>query len=214
MSIDKALAALRHGKMIAVYDGDHREAEADLIFHAISVTPEKIATLRNDAGGLICLAVSEKIADKLDLPFFADFVCSKNSPIKNMKCMKTAYLDKPAFSISINHNRVYTGITDNDRALTIRNFAELVKNGCSKKQFIKNFYTPGHVFLLISRGINKRKGHTELSIELAKRAGLPSTMVLCEMLDFGKALSKEKATQYCKKHGIVFVEGNDLYEKI
>jgi 3,4-dihydroxy 2-butanone 4-phosphate synthase len=210
VSLEKALESLRLGKPIAVYDSDDREGEADLMFHAACASPEKIELLRKDAGGLICLATNEETAEKLKLPFFADFVCAEVSQIKEMKCTKTAYGDKPAFSISINHNKVYTGITDNDRALTISEFGKLVANGCDRSSFIKNFYTPGHVFLLISRGIEKRRGHTELSIELAKRAGLPPAMVLCEMLGKGKARSKEEVKEYCKKNGIVFLEGNDI----
>lgn len=213
MKIDKALAELRQGKVIAIYDANKREGETDLVFNALFATPKKIAMLRKDAGGLICLATSNKFAEKLKLPFFADFVCNKNSPVKGMKCTKTAYGDKPAFSLSINHRTVYTGITDNDRATTIKKFADIVKNNCPRKKFVNEFYTPGHVFLLIGRGIEKRKGHTELSVELAKRAGLPPAMVLCEMLDFGKALPKEKVKKYCKKNGITFVEGKDIYGK-
>ncbi len=211
-TLNKALLSLRHGKMIALYDAAKREGEADLVFHAKFATPKKIALLRKHAGGLICLATDKETAKKLKLPFFADFVCAGNSPIKKMKCTKTAYGDKPAFSVPINHKQVYTGITDNDRALTIKKFSELVENGCRKKEFVNNFYTPGHVFLLVSRGIENRKGHTELSIELAKQGGLTPAMVLCEMLDIGNALSKEKVKKYCKKQGILFLEGSEIYE--
>jgi len=198
---------LKKGSMVVVYDGDEREGEADLMFHASFATPEKIMKLRKDAGGLICLATDKETAEKLELPFFADFVCADNSPVKGMRCTKTAYGDKPAFSISINHKKVYTGITDNDRALTISSFEKID----SKDKLIDEFYTPGHVFLLISSGIENRKGHTELSIELSKKAGLSPAMVLCEMLDFGKALNKEKAKKYAEDNGFVFLEGKEIW---
>jgi 3,4-dihydroxy 2-butanone 4-phosphate synthase len=213
-SVERAVQQLRKGGMVAIYDSGKREGEVDLAFHASFVTPKKIMQLRKDAGGLICVAIDWPIAKKLALPFLADVVCSKNSPLKGMKCKKTAYGDKPAFSLSINHKSVYTGITDNDRVLTIKKFCEMVENNCSKKEFIKNFYTPGHVFLLIGRGIEKRKGHTELSLELARRAGLSPVMVLCEMLDYGKALSKKKAIEYAKMNKIEFVEGEEIWRKI
>lgn len=211
MSLVKALDALRSGKLIAVWDADDREGEADLMFHASAATPEKVKTLRRDAGGLICLAVDGTTAEKLGLEFFSDVFQRGGAKLAHMDCKKTAYGDKPAFSIAINHKNVFTGITDNDRSLTIGKFAEVAANG-DRNAFTRSFYTPGHVFLLIGRGINKRKGHTELSLELAKKAKLPGAVVMCEMLGSGKALSKDKVIAYCKKNKIEFTEGRDIYE--
>lgn len=211
MSVSSAISALKSGKVIAVYDSDDREGEADLMFHASNVSPEKIELLRKDAGGLICLAVGGEISEKLGLSFMADILESSNSPLKKMNCKKTAYGDKPAFSISINHKNVYTGITDNDRSLTIKRFSEIIQSKEPKKLFFDEFYSPGHVPLLIGSGIEKRKGHTELSLELARQAGITQTMVLCEMLGKGKALSKEKVKEYCRRNEIEFIEGSDIY---
>jgi len=205
-------STLKSGKVIAVYDSDDREGEADLMFHASSVTPEKIELLRKDAGGLICLAVGGELAENLGISFISDIIESSNSQLKQMNCKKTAYGDKPAFSISINHKNVYTGITDNDRSLTIKRFSEIVQSNAPKKLFFDEFYSPGHVPLLIGSGIEKRKGHTELSLELARMSGLPQTMVLCEMLGKGKALSKEKVKEYCRRNEIEFIEGSEIYE--
>lgn len=209
MTISNALAALRNGKSIVLYDGDEREGEADLVFHAKFVKPGRIEYLRKQAGGLICMALGNSIASQLWLPFLADALA--HSTLSGMVVKKTAYGDPPAFSIPINHRDVYTGITDNDRALTIRNLAEIVeKNNGIACDFTENFYTPGHVFLLIGRGLENRRGHTELSLELAKRAGLSEAMVLCEMLGKGKALSKEKAKAFAQKEGLVFLEGREI----
>lgn len=210
--IDKAIAQLRNGRMVSVYDGDEREGEADLIFNAKFADPQKIEILRKEAGGLICVAIDQEIATRMQLPYYTDILASSDVEIKAMECAKTAYNDKPAFAIPVNHKGVYTGITDNDRALTIKKIAELAeKNGNLREEFIRDFYSPGHVFLLIGRGIENRKGHTELSLELARKAGLIGTMVLCEMLGSGTALSKEKAKEYAEKNDYVFLEGKDIY---
>ncbi len=213
MHLEKALSSLRKGKIILVYDSDDRECEADMMFNAKFISPKKIETLRKDAGGLICLAISKKIAKKLGLEFFSDIIANSKSKLKQMDCKKTAYGDKPAFSIAINHKKVYTGITDNDRSLTIKSFSKLLNSKNPKNKFFKSFYTPGHVFLLIGRGIEKRKGHTELSLELAKKANLPEIMVLCEMLGKGKALKKEKVKLYAKKNNLEYLSGREIYEK-
>jgi galactokinase/mevalonate kinase-like predicted kinase len=50
---------------------------------------------------------------------------------------------------------VYTGITDNDRALTLTNLDNVLTNNTS--EFSKEFYSPGHIFLLIGSGLEKTK---------------------------------------------------------
>lgn len=213
-----AAATLRKGGMIAVYDGDEREGEADLMFHASFATPERIERLRKDAGGLICVAIENGIAVSMHLPFYTEILASSGYDIRDMECTKTAYKDKPAFSIPVNHKGVYTGITDNDRALTIKKLSELADRepGVSavpdlKSRFVREFYSPGHVFLLIGRGLENRKGHTELALELARKAGVSGMMVLCEMLGSGKALPKEKVKEYAARNGIAFIEGKDIH---
>jgi len=210
--IEEATALLRKGGMLVVYDGDEREGEADLMLHASFASPENIERLRRDAGGLICVAISDEISKLLELPFYTDILAGSDSSIKEMECTKTAYKDKPAFAIPVNHKGVFTGITDNDRSLTITKIAELADQEKDIKQkFAEDFYSPGHVFLLRGSGIEKRKGHTELSLELAKKAGLSGVMVLCEMLGKGNALPKEKAREYAEKNGFIFMEGREIY---
>ncbi|VVC04313.1 3,4-dihydroxy-2-butanone 4-phosphate synthase [Candidatus Bilamarchaeum dharawalense] len=207
MTIQKAMTELRKGNFVLVYDGDDREGEADLIMAAKFITPEKIETMRKDGGGLICAAINKQKADEIGLPFFTDLVESGNSNLVKMSCRKTAYGDKPAFSIPINHNGVYTGITDKDRALTLTRLNEVITKKI--KSFTKEFYTPGHIFLLIGRGLKNRRGHTELALELGKQANF-EVMVLCEMLGKKNALSKNDAKKYAKNHGLVFIEGKEI----
>jgi 3,4-dihydroxy 2-butanone 4-phosphate synthase len=213
MSLENAIDCLREGGMVLIYDGDEREGEADMVFHASFASPERIERLRKDAGGLICLSIEPGIARRMALPFYTDILSGSDLEIKEMECTKTAYKDKPAFSIPINHKGVFTGITDEDRALTIREMAKLAgKDGSLKEELIRDFYSPGHIFLLIGRGIENRKGHTELTLELARRAGLSGMMVLCEMLGKGKALAKGKAREYAERNGFAFIEGSDLHD--
>lgn len=204
MSTEKAIVELKKGKFVLVYDGDDREGEADLIIPAKFITPEKIETMRKDGGGLICAAINQNKADEIGLPFFTDLL---ENELNKMGCKKTAYGDKPAFSIPINHCGVYTGITDNDRALTLTNLDRVITKNI--KNFKKEFYTPGHIFLLIGRGLKNRRGHTELALELGRKAKF-EVMVLCEMLGKGKALSKNKAKKYANEKNLVFIEGKEV----
>ena len=209
MNLEKAVEQLKKGGMIVVYDGDEREGEADLIFSAKFAEPRKVQILRKEAGGLICAAIPEQDAKELELPFFTDMLEKADVSVKSITCTKTAYGDKPAFSLPVNHCEVYTGITDNDRALTLKKLDEIIRE--RKEDFVSEFYSPGHIFLLIGRGLEKRKGHTELALELGRRAD-QKVMVLCEMLGHGRAISKEEAKEYAHWNGMPFVEGKELFE--
>lgn len=153
MSLEEAISSLRKGKFVLLHDANKRENEVDMVVAAEFVTPAHIARMRQDAGGLICLSINNSFAKTLGLHYMHD-ILSNAQNIDNQSrkmIMGTApYGDKPSFSISINHSETYTGITDNDRALTINEMASLYKNtnGNKKEIFVSSFKTPGHVPLL------------------------------------------------------------------
>lgn len=226
--IKQAIKDLAQGKFILVYDVDGREEEVDLVCLAEKVTAKHIYHLRHDAGGLICVAMHANIAKKLGLPFMAEIyskVLNRYSILNQIAPdIAAPYGDKPSFSVTINHIDTYTGITDNDRALTIREFGllgtQVFRNGASiddyQKLFGSCFRAPGHTHLLIaSRNLVKeRLGHTELTVTLAYMGGLSPVSVLCEMLDgtTGNALAITKAKEYAKNNNLVMVEGREIVE--
>lgn len=129
--IQEALKALRKGEMVLVFDADNRERETDMIVAAEKTTPDHIRVMRNDAGGLICVPVSWENSESLGIPYMTDIMneASGRYPVlSRLSPHDIPYDEKSAFSITVNHRRTFTGITDNDRALTIRELAELCKN--------------------------------------------------------------------------------------
>jgi 3,4-dihydroxy 2-butanone 4-phosphate synthase len=126
------------------------------------------------------------------------------------------YGDHPTFSISVNHYQTYTGITDKDRSLTIREMANIFSVENKQKKFASSFKTPGHVPLLIaSKGLlAKRQGHTEMSVYLTQIAGLIPVTAICEMMDAETyiALSIDKAEKYAKQNAIPLIDGKELLE--
>jgi 3,4-dihydroxy 2-butanone 4-phosphate synthase len=218
-AIEEAIDALRYGKFVLVHDDKGREDEIDMVMVAEYITPEHIATMRNDAGGLLCLAISNEITTKLGLAYMHDIIQSLSSinPIfSKLTYGKSPYGDKPSFSITVNHRDTYTGITDIDRALTISKMAEICKRIDSDgvEEFAKNFRTPGHVPILIAskRLLEERRGHTELCVYLAQMSKLVPAVVICEMLDSTthRALSIDKAKEYGNIKGITLLEARQL----
>jgi 3,4-dihydroxy 2-butanone 4-phosphate synthase len=219
LAIQQAVKALRDGKFIMIHDSESRENEVDMIKAAQHICYSDIATMRNDAGGLICLAIPHEIASKLNLMFMHDLLhaASKNNPsLSKMISSIAPYGDRPSFSITINHIDTFTGITDKDRALTISAMSDLCSNVDKDGtfEFSKKFRSPGHIHLLIGAKelLKERSGHTELSIRLIEHAKLIPAAVICEMLDSetGGALSVDKALAYSKKFNIPLVESSQI----
>ena len=57
-SIEQAIHALKRGSFVLIHDDNRREDEVDMVIAAEHIKPRDIASMRNQAGGLICLAVS------------------------------------------------------------------------------------------------------------------------------------------------------------
>ena len=179
--------------------------------------------MRKDGGGLIFLMTSKEIADKLKLPFLSDMyscINDKYPVLKELIPNDIPYDSKSSFSLYINHRQTFTGITDIDRSLTMKKFAEIIEktrninDGHAMKELGREFRSPGHVPICIAAQqlLNERKGHTELVISLLQMAGLIPAGSGCEIMgDNGKALSKKETREYAKKYNIVFLEGKEIY---
>jgi len=222
--IEQAIGDLRKGKFILIFDNDSREAETDFVIASEFVKPESIRTMRKDGGGLIFLMISKEIANKLKLPFLSDLYkdISDKYPVLNALVPNDIPYDtKSSFSVYINHRKTFTGITDIDRSLTMKKFAEMAKkidemdNEKAIKLFGTDFRSPGHIPICIASEnlLEERKGHTELVVSLLKMAKLTPTGSGCEIMgDNGKALPKKMAKQYADKNNLVFLEGNEIVE--
>jgi 3,4-dihydroxy 2-butanone 4-phosphate synthase len=219
MSLDQAISSLKSGEFVLLYDSGKRENEVDMVVAAQFVTPEHISRMRQNAGGLICMAIKDSFAKSLGLQYMHN-ILSRSADIdadsKQMIMGTAPYGDHPTFSISINHKQTYTGITDRDRALTIKEMANLCISDNPKKEFISSFITPGHVpLLLASNGLlANRQGHTEMSVYLAEIAKLTPVTAICEMMDSQtySALTVEKAQRFAKENAIPFIDGKELLE--
>lgn len=209
-SLSDIKKGLLNGTPLIVYDFDGREEEADMVFYAGSVTWKSVNQLRKDAGGLICYVTGREEASKIGLNFLTDEW--KTHPTYGNLIKRPSYGDYPSFTMWINHISVSTGISDSDRANTIHEMHNLLTDHIENKveYFQKNFYAPGHVPVLASRGLNERKGHTELVSHLAELVGLPRSMVIAEMLGDGKSLKRASAEEYATKNKLIFLEGKDI----
>jgi 3,4-dihydroxy 2-butanone 4-phosphate synthase len=216
MSLESGLESLKRGEFVLLFDSVGRENEIDMVVAAQFVTPEHVARMRQHAGGLLCIAIDYDFANSLELKYMHEILAESTFSNKEMIMGLAPYGDHPTFSITVNHYQTYTGITDNDRSLTIREMANIFNADNKKKKFVSSFKTPGHVPLLIaSRGLlAQRQGHTEMSVYLTQIAGLTPVTAICEMMDAETytALSVDKAEKYAKQNAIPLIDGKELLE--
>jgi len=210
-TVERALEAFGRGEPVCIHDAADREGETDIVYPAGAVTPGAVARLRNDAGGLVCVAVTDEVATAFGLPFLQDVI---DHPVASDHDL--SYDDRSSFSLPVNHRDTETGITDADRSLTIRALARAAEDPTAT-EFAAEFRSPGHVHVLrgAERLLADRRGHTELGLVLAGAASLAPAVVVCEMLDddSNDALSPADAAAYADSEGIPYLEGRQLVER-
>ncbi|MDR1517986.1 MAG: bifunctional 3,4-dihydroxy-2-butanone-4-phosphate synthase/GTP cyclohydrolase II [Dysgonamonadaceae bacterium] len=162
-TIEEAIEEIRKGNFVIVVDDEDRENEGDLVIAAECVTPEKINFMETHARGLICAPITKERAEELDLP---------------MMVTNNTSIHSTPFTVSVDllTHGCTTGISAHDRAETIRALAD-------KTTKPEDFGRPGHVSPLRaqSKGVLRRAGHTEASIDLARLADLYPAGALVEI---------------------------------
>ncbi len=163
-SIPEAIEEIRNGRVVIVVDDADRENEGDFICAAECITPEIVNFMTKYGRGLICTPMQASRADELNL---------------HMMVSDNTALHATAFTVSVDllGYGCTTGISAQDRAMTIRALADMNMKA-------SDFGRPGHIFPLKAKagGVLRRTGHTEAAIDLAKLAGFRSVGVLVEIL--------------------------------
>lgn len=187
-----ALRAFERGEIVVVMDDDGRENEGDLIVSAVHCTPEKMAFIVRHTSGIVCAPMTRDEARRLNL---APMVAENDAP------------HSTAFTISVDFKHgTTTGISADDRTLTVRNLA-------NPNVGAADFVRPGHIFPLVARegGVLMRSGHTEAAVDLCRLSGLPEVGVICELVnDDGSVMRGPQVTSFADEHGLKQVSVADL----
>ncbi len=191
-TIEEIIHDAKNGKMFILVDDPDRENEGDLIIPAQMVTPESINFMSKYGRGLICLSLTKKRIDELELPLM------NPSNQKN---------DLTAFTVSIEAKEgVTTGISAADRAHTI---SVAINNNSIKSDIV----SPGHIFPLMAwaGGGLERAGHTEAAVDIANIAGLNPSGVICEIMsDDGTMARLPELIKFAKQHDLKIGTVSDL----
>lgn len=188
-TVEKALADFATGKPIIVVDDESRENEGDIIIPASLATPALVNFCVQEGRGLLCVAIDDTIANRLDL---------RKVRSNHKDHFHTAFLD--SIDATATHG-VSTGISASDRATTARLLA-------NENSTPADFSTPGHLFplLAVSGGVLVRNGHTEAGVDLCKLAGLPPAALICEILDKdGTMLRRAGLRNFADQHQLSII---------
>ncbi len=192
-SIFEAVEAIKKGELIIVVDDEDRENEGDFIVASELVTPEIINFMTIHGRGLICVALTEKRCEELEL----DLMVGQNTSFHETQ-----------FTVSVDaiHPDVTTGISANDRFTTIKMLVD-------KDTRPNHLARPGHIFPLKAknRGVLRRSGHTEAAVDFTRLAGLYPSGVLVEIMnDDGSMARLPQLVELAKKFNLKIVTIKDL----
>lgn len=190
--IEEAIEDFRNGKMLLVVDDEDRENEGDFILAAEDSSPDKVNFIVKEGRGLVCVALTEKRANELDLNMMVE---------RNTSHLTTA------FTVSVDYKiGTTTGISAFDRNATIKALAD--ENATPEE-----FGRPGHIFPLIAKngGVLRRIGHTEAAVDLCNLAGKKPVAILCEVMDEDGTMAKrDKLIEIAKKFDLKIITIEDL----
>ena len=192
-SINEAIEDIREGRIVIVVDDEDRENEGDFICAAELVTPEIVNFMARQGRGLICVPLPEERCNELDL----DMMVGHNTS-----------LHETQFTVSVDllGPQTTTGISARDRALTIKALVD----PATKPSHLGR---PGHIFPLKARskGVLRRAGHTEATVDLTRLAGLHPGGVLVEIMNEDGTMARlPDLIEISKKFGIKIVTIIDL----
>lgn len=184
-TIDEALADLKAGRMIILVDDEYRENEGDIVVAAEKITPESVNFMTRNACGLVCLAMSGDICDRLRL-----------EPMSGLNVDPQATPFTPPIDARVG---ITTGTSAADRARTV---LVAIDDASTPNDLIIG---KGHVHGLRARegGVLVRSGHTEGGVDLARLAGLKSAAVICEIMkEDGTMARLPDLREFSVKHGL------------
>ena len=164
-TVEEAVEDFREGKIIIVVDDEDRENEGDFIVSAEKITPEIVNFMLHNGRGVMCVPITEDRCRELEL----DMMVGDN----------TSMLGTP-FTVTVDYlgDGCTTGVSSYDRARTIRALVDPATKP-------EDLGRPGHINPLRARnrGVLRRPGHTEATVDLARMAGLHPGGALIEIMN-------------------------------
>ena len=195
-TIEEAIEDFKAGNFVIVVDDEDRENEGDLIIAAEKITPEKVNFMLKHARGVLCAPITVSRCKELDLP--------------HQVSDNTSVLGTP-FTVTIDKlEGCSTGVSAADRAATIQALADPASTPAT-------FGRPGHINPLYAqeKGVLRRAGHTEATIDMARLAGLYPAGALMEIMNEDGTMARlPELRRMADEFGLKLISIRELDEPI
>lgn len=191
-TIEEAIADFKEGNFVIVVDDEDRENEGDFIIAAEKITPEKVNFMMTHGRGVLCAPITEERCEELEL---------------GMQVSANTSIYETPFTVTVDLlEGCTTGVSMHDRAATICALA----NPNTKPTDLGR---PGHVNPLRarSRGVLRRAGHTEATVDLARLAGLYPAGALIEIINEDGTMARlPDLVKVARRFGMKIISIKDL----
>lgn len=191
-TIEEAIADFKEGKFLIVVDDEDRENEGDFIISAEKITPEAVNFMMTHGRGVLCAPITEERCAELEL---------------EMQVSSNTSIYETPFTVTVDLlEGCTTGVSMHDRAATIRALAD-------PNTKPSDLGRPGHLNPLRarSRGVLRRAGHTEATVDLAKLAGLYPAGALIEIINEDGTMARlPQLMEVSERFGIKIISIRDL----
>jgi 3,4-dihydroxy 2-butanone 4-phosphate synthase/GTP cyclohydrolase II len=173
-------------------DDADRENEGDMIIAAEKITPDKVNFMLKHARGVLCAPVSLSRCKELDL--------------SHQVSDNTSALGTP-FTVTVDKlEGCTTGVSAADRAATIQALAD-------PASIPDTFGRPGHINPLYAqdKGVLRRAGHTEATVDMARLAGLQPAGALMEIMNEDGSMARlPELREMADKYDLKLISIHDL----
>ena len=190
-TIDEAVEAIRHGKVVIVVDAEDRENEGDFVCAAEKATPATVNFMITHGRGQLCMPILPEVSQRLGLH---PMVETNTAPLGTN------------YTVPVDHRSTRAGITAAERARTIQAI-------CDPTSKPADFTRPGHLFPLVAKegGVLRRAGHTEAAVDPARMAGHMPAGVLCEILnDTGDRANRDEMARTAEQFKLPIISIEQL----
>jgi len=191
-ALNRAIRAIKKGKMVILVDDQHRENEGDLVVAGEYATAKTINFMLTHARGVVCFSMPEEKAKQLQL--------------RRLSSTGHSVFNTP-FGMPFDAAQgITTGVSAMERSHSIRVATQTAASA-------DDLVTPGHIASLIANplGVLARRGHTEGSVDLMNLAGMQGSAVICEILNEDGSMARRPALEvFSEKHKIPIVSIQDI----
>ncbi len=195
-TVDEVIEDVKKGKIVIIVDDDLAESGGVFFMASELTTKENTSYMLKHGTGFTYISLPEELTETITFPQMTNFG-RQNSP--------------NTYDLSVNYITAGTGISAEDRTLTIKKILD-------EQIDYNHFKTPGHVFIIKSAngGVLKKASYAEAASDMASISGGYPSGVISEILnEDGEVAKAEQIFQFADKENmkVITIEALIAYRR-